>query len=61
MEGHWCLCSIKGGEVKVKVVHVCRGRFRVIEDEDEGSQVGKILDASDLIHCKFLPDGKPLS
>lgn len=54
MEGQWCLCSIKeGGEVKVKIVHVGRGKFKVIEDEDQGRQVGKILDASELIHCKF--------
>lgn len=55
MEGHWCLATMEGREVKVKIRHVGRGRFKILEDEDGGKQVGKILDASELVHCKFLP------
>ncbi len=48
----WCLLSLGGEEVKAKILHVGRGRFRIIADES-GKYVGKIIDASDILHCKF--------
>jgi hypothetical protein len=52
--GSWCLCVLQESEVKVKIRHIGRGKFKVIEDEANGTYIGKIIDASDLIHCKFL-------
>jgi len=48
----WCLLSLGGEEVKAKILHVGRGRFRITADES-GRYVGKIIDASDILHCKF--------
>ncbi len=55
MKESWCLARIDGSEVKVRLDHIGRGRFRIVEDEDNGKYVSKVLDASELIHCKFLP------
>jgi len=56
MKESWCLAMIDGREVKVRLDHIGRGRFRIVEDEDNGKHVNKVLDASELIHCKFLPE-----
>jgi hypothetical protein len=56
MKESWCLAKIDGVEVKVRLDHIGRGRFRIVEDEHDGQYVNKVLDASELIHCKFLPE-----
>ena len=48
----WCLLSVDGSEVKAKIMHIGRGGFRITADES-GRYVGKIIDASDILHCKF--------
>ena len=48
----WCLVHIDGQQIRVKIVHAGRGRFRIVED-DGGRYVGRLVDASDVIHCRF--------
>ena len=48
----WCLISIDGREIKAKIIHMGRGKFKILDDKDS-KYVGKIVDASDVVHCKF--------
>jgi hypothetical protein len=44
----WCLASINELKRKVKIVHIGRGKFKVINNE-EGNNFGNIIiDASDI-------------
>ena len=49
----WCLVSINQAKKKVKLVHIGRGKFKVIagEEGDRGND-NKIIDAADIFHCK---------
>ncbi|AFU57471.1 hypothetical protein Ngar_c05280 [Candidatus Nitrososphaera gargensis Ga9.2] len=46
----WCTAILDGKQVRVRVRHLGRGKFQVIEDES-GTNNQKIIDASDIIHC----------
>lgn len=48
-----CLVLVDKQEVKASILHVGRGKFRIISDERNGKFVGRIVDAGDVIHCKF--------
>jgi hypothetical protein len=50
--GTWCLVSIGDEKVKAKIMHVGRGKYRIVEDE-AGRYAGKKVDASDVFHCKY--------
>lgn len=45
----WCTAIINGAEAKVRVRHVSRGKFLVIEAERDTD--AKFIDASDIVHC----------
>ena len=46
----WCLVEIDGAQVKANIVHIWRGRYRVIEDE-HGKYADVKIDAADVIRC----------
>lgn len=46
----WCLVEINGAQVKANIVHIGRGRYRVVEDE-HSKYVDIKIDASDVIRC----------
>lgn len=48
----WCLASIKDVKRRVKIVHVRRGKFKVISDREGDRYADNIIDASDIFHCK---------
>ena len=48
-----CLVLIDKQEIKATILHIGRGKFRIINDEGNGKFVGRIVDAEDVIHCKF--------
>lgn len=49
----WCIASINNDKRRVKIVHIGRGKFRVISDaEGNVSADNIIIDASDILHCK---------
>jgi|GEM_PF-2348901 len=52
MKETWCLVSIEGHETKAKIIHMGRGKFKILDDEGR-KYIGKIVDASDVVHCKF--------
>jgi hypothetical protein len=49
----WCLAFINEAKRRVKIVHIGRGKFKVISD-GEGYRYADniIIDASDIFHCK---------
>jgi len=53
MTDSWCLVSIDGHQIKAKIIHKSRGKFKIVEDEEGGKYVGRIVDASEVLHCKF--------
>lgn len=46
----WCTAILDGKQVRVRVRHLGRGKFLVIEDE-AGTNHQRIIDASDIIPC----------
>lgn len=50
-QGTWCLASVENTEVKAKIAHVGRGKFRIIEDQS-GKHLDGVIDASDVLHCR---------
>jgi hypothetical protein len=48
----WCNLSINETEVKAKVKHIGRGKFKILTDENGGEYTNVIVDASDVFHCK---------
>jgi hypothetical protein len=49
----WCLIEIDRGQVNARIMHIGRGRFKVIEDKSDNTFVNRIIDASDIIHCRI--------
>jgi hypothetical protein len=49
----WSVLSIDGLEIDAKIIHKGRGKFRILEDNYRGKYTGNIVDASDVIRCKF--------
>lgn len=48
----WCKLSINETEVKAKIKHMSRGKFKILTDERGGQYANVIVDASDIFHCK---------
>jgi hypothetical protein len=48
----WCLAYIKDVKRRVKIVHIGRGKFKVISGEGYTYTDNIIIDASDIFHCK---------
>jgi hypothetical protein len=49
----WCRFYLDDfNTVKVKIIHIGGGKYRVIEDR-EGKYVGRIVDASDVDHFEI--------
>ena len=46
----WCMIDIDGQNVRARIVHKRRGKFRV-EDDDGGRYRGRIIEASDITSC----------
>jgi hypothetical protein len=45
----WCTAIVGGTHVRVRIRHIGRGKFQIIEsDLDTGA---KVIDASDILHC----------
>jgi hypothetical protein len=47
----WCTISVNGIKTKVQVRHLGRGKFKVVNDESQGSLIGSIFDASEIFYC----------
>jgi hypothetical protein len=48
----WCLVAIGNDQVKAKISHVGRGKFKILEDDEDGKYSNIEVDASDVLHCR---------
>ena len=49
----WCRYYIDDfNTVKVKILHIRRGIYRIVDDREGGKFIGKIIDASDVSHLE---------
>lgn len=48
----WCTLSINEIEVKAKIKHMGRGKFKILADEHGDEYFNMGIDASDVFHCK---------
>ncbi|HEX9319109.1 MAG TPA: hypothetical protein VF884_09255 [Nitrososphaeraceae archaeon] len=55
-DSSWCNLLINGSNVRAKVKHAGSGKYRFMEDKDDGKYVGTIVDASDIFHCSLVPN-----
>ncbi|MGA7009801.1 MAG: hypothetical protein WB612_08685 [Nitrososphaeraceae archaeon] len=47
----WCTISVNEIKTTVLVRQLGGGKFKVIDDDLDGSLIGRILDASEIYHC----------
>jgi hypothetical protein len=52
-ESSWCTVSIDEFSLKAKIIHIGRGKFKILGDEKEGKYIDRIVDASDVFHCEI--------
>jgi len=50
-KGTWCVVSVENSQIKAKIAHVGRGRFRIVEVQG-GYHKDREIDASDVFHCR---------
>lgn len=49
---NWCTVSVNGINSIVKIKHIGRGKFRIVEVFDGNLKVDTIVDASDIFDCR---------
>jgi hypothetical protein len=47
----WCFLFVNEAKLEAKIVHMRRGKFKILEDKYGGKYINKIVDASDVIRC----------
>lgn len=47
----WCTISVRNTKTRVKVRHLGKGKFKIVNDEQNGNLIGNQLDASYIFHC----------
>jgi hypothetical protein len=48
----WCIVSLNGIDSIVKIKHIGRGKFRIVEVFNGDLKVDTIVDASDIFDCR---------
>jgi hypothetical protein len=48
----WCLVSIEEEKIEAKIVHIGRGKFKILDDVKGGKYTEKKVDASDVFYCR---------
>jgi len=51
----WCILFIDEVKVEARIIHIGRGKFKIMEDKSKAKYVNKMVDASDVICCKVKP------
>jgi hypothetical protein len=53
LQGTWCVVELSNQEVfRAQIQHVGRGKFKILNDNQERIHIGQIVDASDIINCE---------
>jgi hypothetical protein len=48
----WCLVEHSNHVFRAQIQHVGRGKFKILNDNQERIHVGQIVDASDILNCE---------
>jgi hypothetical protein len=48
----WCVVQESNQVFRAQIQHVGRGKFKIVNDNQEKIHVGQIVDASDVINCE---------
>ncbi len=48
----WCVVQHSDKVFRAQIQHVGRGKFKIVNDNQESVHVGQIVDASDIINCE---------
>ena len=48
----WCIVQGSNKVFRAQIQHVGRGRFKIVNDNQERIHLGQIVDASDVINCE---------
>jgi hypothetical protein len=48
----WCIVQGSNKVFRAQIQHVGRGRFKIMNDNQESIHVGEIIDASEIINCE---------
>ena len=51
-KGDWCIVSLDGAIIRVKIMHKSMGKYKIIDDTKNGMYIEKIIDASDIIQVE---------
>jgi hypothetical protein len=47
----WCIVEHSNQVFRAQIQHVGRGKFKIVNDNQEKTHVGKIVDASEIFNC----------
>ncbi|MDQ3967671.1 MAG: hypothetical protein M3275_04650 [Thermoproteota archaeon] len=48
----WCVVELSNQVLRAEVQHIGRGRFKILNDNQEGIHIGQVIDASDILNCE---------
>lgn len=48
----WCVVEYSHHVFRAQIQHIGRGKFKILNDNQEGIHIGQIVDASDIHHCE---------
>ena len=46
----WCMVEYSNQVFRAQLQHIGRGRFKILNDNQEGAFIGQIVDASDILN-----------
>ena len=48
----WCVVEHSNRVFRAQLQHMGRGKFKILNDNQEGIHIGQIVDASDILNCE---------
>jgi hypothetical protein len=48
----WCVVEYSNQVFRAQLQHMGRGKFKILNDNQEGIHIGQIIDASDILNCE---------
>jgi hypothetical protein len=48
----WCVVELSNQIFRAQLLHIGRGKFKILNDNQEGIHIGQIVDASDIRNCE---------
>jgi hypothetical protein len=48
----WCVLELSNQVFRAQLQHIGRGKFKILNDNQEGIHIGQVVDASDILNCE---------